>query len=132
MNHMKAQPRLIKPPRGHKRLAAYVIAQLKPAVNAGGAQVLWQAVHRLLDILQGRPKCSHVWYNQGITEWNLCKAVEFRDDAYLFRGTAVPVNWLFQYFEQGKSVPQFLAENPAVTPRQVASALEHVVLTLCS
>jgi hypothetical protein len=132
MNRKNAHPRLIKPPKGHKRLAAYVIAQLKPAADAGGAQVLWRAAHRLLDILQGRPKCSHVWYNQGITEWNQCKAIEFKDEAYFFRGTTVPVNWLFQGFEKGTTVRQFLTENPAVKPKQVAIILEHVVLTLCS
>lgn len=62
-------------------------------------------------------------------DWSTCLAVE-RDPqrvsgAWLFRGTRVPVAALFENFEDGADLPQFVEWFPGVTVQQVREVLEH-------
>ena len=61
--------------------------------------------------------------------WSTCPAVE-RDPqrvsgAWLFRGTRVPVAALFENFEDGADLPQFIEWFPGVTVQQARTVLEH-------
>ena len=62
-------------------------------------------------------------------DWSTCPPVE-RDpakvsEAWLFRGTRIPVSALFENLEGGATVEQFLAWFPGVAREQVDSVLEH-------
>ena len=62
-------------------------------------------------------------------DWSSCPAVE-RDaervsDAWVFRGTRVPVAALFENPEDGAMASQFVEWFPGVTPKQVRTVLEH-------
>ncbi len=62
-------------------------------------------------------------------DWNQCPAVE-RDagrvsGAWLFKGTRVPVKALFENFEDGARVDDFLDWFPGVTREQIEAVLEH-------
>ncbi len=62
-------------------------------------------------------------------DWSDCPEVERSDEkvsgAWLFRGTRVPVEALFEKLESGVTVNQFLEWFPGVTHEQVAAVLEH-------
>ena len=62
-------------------------------------------------------------------DWSSCPAVE-RDpervsDAWVFRGTRVPVAALFENLEDGASTAQFVEWFPGVNVEQVRAVLEH-------
>lgn len=64
-----------------------------------------------------------------IIDWSTCPAVE-RDpervsDAWVFRGTRVPVAALFENLEDGALVSEFVEWFPGVTMEQVRAVLEH-------
>ena len=59
------------------------------------------------------------------------KSVILRDPSILggtpvFRGTRVPIRNLFDCFEQGYSIRQFLADFPAVSEEQIGLLLREV------
>jgi uncharacterized protein (DUF433 family) len=61
-------------------------------------------------------------------DWNNCPTVE-RDrekvsGAWLFKGTRVPVKALFENFEEGATVDDFLSWFPGVARAQVLAVLE--------
>lgn len=67
-------------------------------------------------------------------DWSSCPAVE-RDPlrvsgAWLFRGTRVPVEALFQNLEDGADVSDFVEWFPGVTSDQVRVVLEHAARSL--
>jgi uncharacterized protein (DUF433 family) len=67
-------------------------------------------------------------------DWNQCPAVE-RDagrvsGAWLFKGTRVPVKALFENFEDGARVDDFLDWFPGVTREQIEAVLEHAEQSL--
>ena len=61
--------------------------------------------------------------------WSECSAVERVpgkvSGAWLFRGTRVPVEALFENLEGGATVDDFLAWFPGVRREQVETVLEH-------
>lgn len=62
-------------------------------------------------------------------DWSSCSAVE-RDPervsgAWVFRGTRVPVAALFENFEDGALVTDFIEWFPGVTMAQAREVLEH-------
>lgn len=62
-------------------------------------------------------------------DWRTCKAVE-RDPArvsgaWVFRGTRVPVQALFENLEDGATVVQFVEWFPGVPRELVEAVLEH-------
>jgi len=61
-------------------------------------------------------------------DWSQCPAVEQVpgkvSGAWLFRGTRVPVKALFDNFEDGATVGQFIEWFPGVTKEQVEAVLE--------
>ena len=61
-------------------------------------------------------------------DWNYCPAVESSPDkasgAWVFRGTRVPVNALFENLEGGATVDDFLEWFPGVAREQVIAVLE--------
>ena len=67
-------------------------------------------------------------------DWSQCQAVERRPErvsgAWLFRGTRVPVKALFENFETGASIDDFLAWFPGVAREQVEAVLEHAEKSL--
>lgn len=67
-------------------------------------------------------------------DWSQCMAVERIpgkvSDAWLFKGTRVPVRALFENLEGGATVEEFIAWFPGVTPGQVDAVLEHARLSL--
>lgn len=67
-------------------------------------------------------------------DWTTCIAVERAaervSDAWVFRGTRVPVVALFENIEGGASVREFLEWFPGVTEQQARTALEHVTRSL--
>ena len=67
-------------------------------------------------------------------DWNSCSAVE-RDQqrvsgAWVFRGTRIPVESLFQNLEDGADVSAFVSWFPGVTAEQVRIVLEHAARSL--
>ena len=67
-------------------------------------------------------------------DWSACPAVE-RDPekvsgSWVFRGTRVPVAALFENFEGGASVDDFLSWFPGVTREQVDAVLEYTIRSL--
>lgn len=67
-------------------------------------------------------------------DWSTCTAVE-RDPekvsgSWVFRGTRVPVVALFENFEGGASVEDFLSWFPGVTREQVEAVLESTIESL--
>jgi uncharacterized protein (DUF433 family) len=67
-------------------------------------------------------------------DWSSCPAVE-RDPqrvsgAWVFRGTRVPVESLFQNLEDGADVTDFVRWFPGVTEEQVRLVLEHAARSL--
>ncbi len=69
-----------------------------------------------------------------MTDWEKCSAVE-RDpdklsDAWVFRGTRVPVSALFENLKDGATVEQFLEWFPGVDGRKVEAVLAHEVSSL--
>ena len=73
-------------------------------------------------------------YSQGMLDWSRCEAVE-RDPSklegtWIFKGTRVPVQALFENIEDGASVDQFLEWFPGVPRGHVEVVLEHVARSL--
>jgi uncharacterized protein (DUF433 family) len=67
-------------------------------------------------------------------DWSQCAEVE-RDPekvsgAWVFKGTRVPVNALFENLEGGATVDDFLAWFPGVGQAQVEAILEHAKRSL--
>jgi uncharacterized protein (DUF433 family) len=67
-------------------------------------------------------------------DWSSCPAVE-RDPqrvsgAWVFRGTRIPVESLFQNLEDGADVADFVQWFPGVTADQVRLVLEHAARSL--
>lgn len=67
-------------------------------------------------------------------DWTSCSAVE-RDPqrvsgAWVFRGTRVPVDSLFQNLEDGADISDFVGWFPGVTTEQVRVVLEHAARSL--
>ena len=67
-------------------------------------------------------------------DWSFCPAVE-RDPkrvsgAWVFRGTRVPVSALFENFEDGAQIAQFVEHFPGVTIEQVRAVLDHAAKSL--
>jgi uncharacterized protein (DUF433 family) len=66
--------------------------------------------------------------------WTTCTAVE-RDaarvsNAWVFRGSRVPVTALFENLEDGAQVSQFVEWFPDVTLEQARAVLEHAARSL--
>ena len=61
--------------------------------------------------------------------WDNCTAVERHpgkvSGAWVFKGTRVPVQALFDNIEDGASIDDFLEWFPGVTRQQVETVLEH-------
>lgn len=49
---------------------------------------------------------------------------EVLDGTPVFAGTRVPVKALFEYFESGERLDDFLGDFPSVSPRQALGVLE--------
>jgi len=69
-------------------------------------------------------------------DWSSCPVVE-RDDgrlseAWVFRGTRVPVAALFENLEDGATTAQFVEWFPGVTVEQVRAVLEHAARSALS
>jgi len=64
-----------------------------------------------------------------MSNWNTCPAVERHPNvvsgAWLFRGTRVPIQALFENLRDGATVDEFLQWFPGVTREQVKSVLDH-------
>jgi uncharacterized protein (DUF433 family) len=62
-------------------------------------------------------------------DWSSCESVEHQPgvvgNAWVFRGTRVPVAALFENLEDGATVTQFVEWFPGVRPEQVRCVLEH-------
>jgi uncharacterized protein (DUF433 family) len=67
-------------------------------------------------------------------DWTTCTAVERAADrvsgSWVFRGTRVPVDALFENIEGGATVQEFLEWFPGVTAQQTRSVLEHATRSL--
>jgi uncharacterized protein (DUF433 family) len=67
-------------------------------------------------------------------DWSACPAVERNSDrvsgAWVFRGTRVPVESLFQNLEDGAQISDFVRWFPGVSTEQVRSVLEHAARSL--
>ena len=67
-------------------------------------------------------------------DWSQCSAVERVpgkvSGAWLFKGSRVPVESLFQNLESGASVSEYLKWFPGVTSDQVETVLAHARLSL--
>ena len=67
-------------------------------------------------------------------DWSRCDAVERTPDrvsgAWTFKGTRVPVKALFENFEGGATVEQFLEWFTGVSRQQVDAVLEHTARSL--
>ena len=68
-------------------------------------------------------------YNALMLDWSSCPAVERTpekvSDAWVFRGTRIPVSALFENLESGACVDDFIEWFPGVTKAQVEAVLEH-------
>jgi uncharacterized protein (DUF433 family) len=62
-------------------------------------------------------------------DWSQCPAVERTPQkvsgAWVFKGTRVPVNALFENIEDGARLDEFLNWFPGVTREQAEAVLEH-------
>ena len=62
-------------------------------------------------------------------DWSSCAVVEHDpervSDAWVFRGTRVPVAAMFENLEDGAPAFQYVEWFPGVTPEQVREILEH-------
>ena len=62
-------------------------------------------------------------------DWSRCAAVERTPQkvsgAWVFKGTRVPVNALFENIEDGARLDEFLDWFPGVTREQAEAVLEH-------
>jgi uncharacterized protein (DUF433 family) len=69
-------------------------------------------------------------------DWSQCPAVERVpgkvSDAWLFKGTRVPVKALFENLEDGGRVDDFLEWFPGVTRKQVELVLRHAEQSLAA
>jgi uncharacterized protein (DUF433 family) len=67
-------------------------------------------------------------------DWNQCAAVERVpgkvSGAWVFKGTRVPVEALFQNIEDGACVDDFLEWFPGVTREQIDAVLDHTERSL--
>jgi uncharacterized protein (DUF433 family) len=67
-------------------------------------------------------------------DWSACPAVERNSDrvsgAWVFRGTRVPVESLFQNLEDGAQISDFVSWFPGVSTEQVRTVLEHAARSL--
>ena len=121
------------PPDDVERLKELVVEQLQPMCGEGAAELLW-AAERMLNWLKGRgigcnPCGSSV---HGVTEWEKCSRVEFKEPGFVFSRTMVLVPFLFQYLRDGRTVEEFLADFPTVTKDHVFNVLDEVALSLYS
>ena len=68
-------------------------------------------------------------YNPCMLDWSRCAAVERTPQkvsgAWVFKGTRVPVNALFENIEDGARLDEFLDWFPGVTREQAEAVLEH-------
>jgi uncharacterized protein (DUF433 family) len=69
-----------------------------------------------------------------VSNWRTCNAVERREgkvrDAWVFRGTRVPVRALFENLGDGATVDEFLEWFPGVNRAQVEAVLNHAAESL--
>lgn len=69
-------------------------------------------------------------------DWTQCSAVERAPEkvsgVWVFKGTRVPVRALFENFEAGATVDQFIEWFPGVTRQQVEAVLEHAEKSLAT
>ncbi len=67
-------------------------------------------------------------------DWSSCPVVERVpgkvSGAWVFRGTRVPVQALFENLEEGACIDEFLSWFPGVTRQQVEAVLEHAQRSL--
>ena len=67
-------------------------------------------------------------------DWNTCLAVERSplkvSGAWVFKGTRLPVEALFENIEDGATIDDFLSWFPGVTREQVQSVLQHAQRSL--
>lgn len=59
-----------------------------------------------------------------VTSRVICRSPEVLGGTPVFVGTRVPVQALIDYFEEGKSLDEFLEDFPSVTRQQATEALE--------
>lgn len=69
-------------------------------------------------------------------DWSTCPDVERVpgkvSGAWLFKGTRVPVQALFENLESGATIDEFLEWFPGVTRRQVEAVLSHAGRSLAA
>lgn len=69
-------------------------------------------------------------------DWRTCPVVERIPDkvsgAWLFKGTRVPVQALFENLEAGATIDEFLEWFPGVTQAQVEAVLAHAGRSLAA
>ena len=69
-----------------------------------------------------------------VLDWSQCRAVEripgLVSGDWVFKGTRVPVRALFENFEGGATVKDFLDWFPGVTRDQIDEVLEHAQRSL--
>ncbi|WP_462322171.1 DUF433 domain-containing protein [Halochromatium sp.] len=67
-------------------------------------------------------------------DWSNCAAVEHDperlSDAWVFRGTRVPVTALFENLKDGAQLVEFVSWFPGVTLAQARAVLEHAARSL--
>jgi uncharacterized protein (DUF433 family) len=67
-------------------------------------------------------------------DWTTCPAVERSplkvSGAWVFKGTRIPVEALFENVEDGATVDEFLSWFPGVTREQIQSVLSHAQRSL--
>ncbi|MGH9902540.1 MAG: DUF433 domain-containing protein, partial [Pyrinomonadaceae bacterium] len=86
------------------------------------------------DALPLLPLSEEREYVAFMMDWSSCPAVE-RDPekvsgSWVFRNTRVPVVALFENFEGGASVDDFLSWFPGVTREQVEAVIEYTIQSL--
>ena len=68
-------------------------------------------------------------YNQDMLDWSQCPEVERSPErvsgSWVFRGSRVPVQALFENLEEGASIEDFLLWFPGVERKQVEAVLEY-------
>ena len=69
-----------------------------------------------------------------MVDWSSCPAVERApqrvSNAWVFRGTRVPVKSLFENLQDGADVTEFVRWFPGVRAEQVRAVLEHAARSL--
>lgn len=69
-------------------------------------------------------------------EWKHCSALEQSDDrvggVWLFKGTRIPVNALFENLESGATIDEFVDWFPGVSKEQVVDVLQFAERSLAS